>query len=71
MLDHFEEAGMSDNDLKLRRLSAFTKIHESKASSAELNEFSKRIKENGVKEYVDEDGKNTLKRAVTQLGGGR
>ena len=71
MLANFEEASTSDNDLKLQRLSAFTKIHESKASSAELNEFSKRIKGNDVKEYVDEDGKNTLKRAIVQLGGGR
>ena len=71
MLTNFEEAGTSDNDLKLQRLSAFTKIHESKASSAELHEFSKRIKERGVKEYIDEGDKGTLKKAVTQIGGGR
>ena len=71
MLANFEEAGTSDNDLKLQRLSALTKVHESKASSAELHEFSKRIKERGVKEYVDEGDKSALKKAVTQLGDGR
>ena len=71
MLANFEEAGTSDNDLKLQRLSAFTKVHESKASSTELREFSKRIKENGVKEYVDESDKSTLKKAVAQLSNDR
>ena len=68
MLANFEEAGTSNSDLKLQRLSAFTKVHESKASTAELHEFSKRIKEHGVKEYVDEGDKNILKKAVTRLG---
>lgn len=70
MLTNFEEAGTSDSDSKIQRLSAFTKVHESKASSAALYEFSKRIKENGVKEYVDEGDKSALKKAVVKLGGG-
>ena len=71
MLTNFEEAGTSANDLKIQRLSAFTKIHESKASSKELGDFSKRIRENGVREYINEDNKTVLKSAVAQLGGDR
>lgn len=67
MLDNFREATKYDSDLKIQRLSAFSKVHESKASSFELAEFAKWIKESGTKEYVDEEDKNVLKSAVSVL----
>ncbi len=67
MLDNFEEAGETSDDVKINRLAAFTRVHESKASYSELTEFAKRVAEGGSYEYIREDGKKSLKSAISHL----
>jgi len=67
MLVNYEEAGKPKNKLMLSRLRAFTKVHESKASSKELSEFQKRVKERSTKDYVDESSKKILKKSVSKI----
>lgn len=67
MLDNWQDAGEPGDDLKLRRLSAFTKIHEAKVSSLEFVKYAKRIRNREIKHYVDEPNKTNLKSVVKAI----
>ena len=67
MLTNWQDAGRSGDDLKLRRLSAFTKVHESKVSSSEFVKLTKRIRNRESKYYIDEPDKSNIKSAIDKI----
>ena len=67
MLENYESAGEPNQELKLSRLKAFTKVHEVIASTSEFVTLQKHIKDHSTKDYVDEAPKQLLKRIVTNI----